>query len=113
MAFIDESEIEDWFEEEKSKLNKTLYDASYAKKDVEKAKKKYDEQFAKLLKRYNKEHKNLTKRIERKRKFQKPFKDVKAWWKHYKKKTSKKWKARHEKFKKWRFDREYDRLMKK
>jgi len=111
--FIDESEIEDWFEEEKTKLNKVFYDASYNKKNVEKAKKTFNEKFSQLLKRYEKEFQNLTKRIERKERLRKPFVACKDWWKYKSKVMAKSYSEHKEARKKKKLDKEYKKLMKK
>lgn len=108
--FIDESEIEDWFEEEKVRLQKKYYKTHYAGKGGEDL---FNKEMSKLLARYDKEHYLLVKREKRSEFFRKPFVLLKEYVAGWKKRLQNKRESLKERFQKWRFDKEYDKLMKK
>lgn len=113
MKFLDEGEIDEWFSDQKTLLDQRLYKAAYARKNLKKAKARYDKRFAALLKRYEREHAALTARAERQKRLRAPRERLKAWWKakrHGFHKWRKKRAAAQEKRK---IDREYKRMMKK
>ena len=112
-SFEDEMEIDDWFQTTKEAAESEFYKHVYARKDEKKAKIKFNKKMDYLLKRYNQEYALLEKRKNRRAKFKKPFIALIAWWEKFKMTRKTNFQKHKKGFKTWRFNREYEHLMKK
>lgn len=111
--FLDELEIEDWYETRMQELSQEFKKKALDRKDVERARVKYTQKVNNLVIQYEKEHKKLVQRRERKKKLRAPFIKLQEVWDNSQQSMKDWFLKKKEDFKKWRFNREYDKLMKK
>jgi len=113
MAFVDEREIDEWFEAEKERLSEKMMAELEKGVAFETAQQRFDKAFKPLLLKYDKEYRGLDNRTERHEKLAKPFRLLAAWW-HERKHRFRQWrKERAEQKKKAKFEREYKKLFEK
>ncbi len=110
MAFLDEREIDDWFEEEKQALSDRLYDR--LRRGDGRAKAEFDKAFERLLARLDHECAALETRQRRHEQFSRPFDRFRAWRASVAARFRRWWKGVSERRKKRTFEREYKRLFK-
>lgn len=113
MAFADERELEEWFEEEKTAVVEKYQERREKGAASGAAKAAFDTEFKKLLRRYNDEFYTLESHQRRREEIRKPFVTIKRWFSDRTISFALWRKLKREQFKKWRFERQYRHLFKK
>lgn len=112
MRFHDESEIDEWFNEQKEKLDEELYDKGMKdRNNIEKARAIYHKKMKSLLKKYETVSLRFINNQERKKRMMKPIKNLQHKWNIFKIVFSTRKKAYIEEFKKKRFEKKYNKMM--
>jgi hypothetical protein len=110
MGCMEESELDDWFNEQKEMLEERFY--AEAQKDVAAAKAHFDKDYKKLIREFQEKQVKIYEHKERAARLQKPIarsrelmrlrtQAVKQWWRQMRLDV-----------KKWRFDRKIRRILK-
>lgn len=110
--FLDEAEIDEWFEEEKERLSDEFFQKSF-KGNTEDGREEYELRLKKLIKRLDLEHKKLNAKIARKERFLAPFIWMKKKFLSFISLQKEQMVVRKEQREKRKFNAKYDRLMKK
>ena len=108
--FVDETEIDEWFEEEKTRLQKKYFSSHYAGKG---GKDLFEKEMKKLFVRYEKEHQRFVNKESRKQRVQQPVIFLKNFFAQKKKRVRERVEQLKKRYEEWRFEREYEKLMKK
>ena len=107
--FEDESEIEDWYEEQKTALDKKFYNTSL-KGSLEDGREEYRKKLRALVDRYEKEQALLVKRRERQKKLQAPKLALKTFFHNKKTGLKKLYNKKKKDCKKWWFEFRFKRM---
>lgn len=112
MRFHDESEIDEWFNEQKEKLDTELFDKCMKDHNaIDKGRAVYHKKMKSLLKKYETISLKFIDNQERKKRFMKPIKNIQHKWKVFKIIVSTRKKGYIENWKKKRFDKKYNKMM--
>lgn len=109
---IEESDIDDWFNEEKIKLADSMMAALEKGANPEKEKEKFNKAFWKLFHHYDKMHRNADAYKLRQKKLRAPFEKFAQWRKEKDKEFSSWRRLTREKLKKEWFEFRYRRMFK-
>lgn len=104
---MDDAELDDWFGQEKDRLE----DRFYAEKDTTKAKEQFDRDYRKLLAAYQRKQEDIYAHQRRHAALQKPIRRWKEAW-HLRVAMARGWfEERKLAVRKWLFDRKIKRIL--
>jgi hypothetical protein len=113
MAVQEDSEIDEWFNEQKDLLSERMYDELQKGVAFEKAQTRFDTDFKRLLGQYNERYRTAMSTNVRSERLGRPFRRFHAWREERALKRSLWWKEQSERWRRWRFERKYRKLFKK
>jgi len=108
---MDESELDEWFNEQRDQLEKKFYKLALEKQDWAPLQKEFDENYKRLIKVYQERQQKIYEQQRRTEKHRVPLRKYRAWkaervskFERWKKKTKAAWK-------KWLFDRKIKKIL--
>lgn len=110
VTFIDDSTVDEWFEEETKRISKIMRRELEKGVEFEKASEKFNKAFNRMIADLPAKYEAVERYQERQRKLHEPMRRWEVW----KKKKGIQWKlwvkTKKEEYKKWKFEREYRKL---
>jgi hypothetical protein len=109
---VEDGELDEWFVEERNKLEEEYYNAAKARKDSEKIRARFDKKYKALIAKLQHEQNKNYDHARRNAALLGPFRRVRAWMKLTIKQLEERWKNRGHPVRRWLFERKIKRIIK-